>query len=205
MVDYRAAPEGGPNSWSAGFLPGAFQGTPVRSTGPVPSCISIRCRTWGFDRQRQQLDFADPAQSPASRSVIPGKPTCWVASIVLAAPPYRTRRRLPRPSISRVKPPPRSAGMARTIPTASLWFRDPLSTRRLIERGVRFVQVYSGGTTDSERWDAHKNLKKNHLDRAAETDVPVAGLLTDLKHAGCSIRRWSWGRRVRSTSHHAGQ
>jgi len=59
-----------------------------------------------------------------------------------------------------------------------------LLTRRLIERGVRFVQVYSGGTTDTERWDAHTNVKQNHTDRAAETDVPVSGLLTDLKQRG---------------------
>jgi uncharacterized protein (DUF1501 family) len=54
-----------------------------------------------------------------------------------------------------------------------------LMARRLIERGVRFVQVYSDG-----EWDAHSNLAGNHAGHCAETDVPIDGLLTDLKRLG---------------------
>ena len=56
-----------------------------------------------------------------------------------------------------------------------------LLARRMIERGVRFVQLYSG---DTNGWDAHENVLKNHTDYCARTDKPVAGLLRDLKQRG---------------------
>jgi uncharacterized protein (DUF1501 family) len=56
-----------------------------------------------------------------------------------------------------------------------------LLARRLVERGVRFVEVYSGSGSG---WDAHNALDKNHERRCAETDVPIAGLLSDLKARG---------------------
>src|SRR5438270_5679709 len=57
-------------------------------------------------------------------------------------------------------------------------------TRRLVERGVRFVQVYSGGGHNDENWDAHKDVNANHELHCGETDRPIAALLTDLKRRG---------------------
>jgi hypothetical protein len=62
--------------------------------------------------------------------------------------------------------------------------RRCLLARRLVERGVRFVQVYSGGGPPEHHWDAHGELNRNHGLRCAETDRPIAGLLTDLKRRG---------------------
>jgi uncharacterized protein (DUF1501 family) len=56
--------------------------------------------------------------------------------------------------------------------------------RRLIERGVRFVQIYSGGMENERSWDGHQNLHANHTQFAGETDQPIAALLTDLKVRG---------------------
>jgi arylsulfatase A-like enzyme len=56
--------------------------------------------------------------------------------------------------------------------------------RRLVERGVRFVQCWSGGTGGEGDWDGHKHCDKNHVDQAAKTDKPIAALLTDLKQRG---------------------
>jgi uncharacterized protein (DUF1501 family) len=56
--------------------------------------------------------------------------------------------------------------------------------RRLVERGVRFVQIYSGGGHNDENWDAHSDVDKNHALHCAETDKPMAGLLIDLKRRG---------------------
>jgi uncharacterized protein (DUF1501 family) len=56
--------------------------------------------------------------------------------------------------------------------------------RRLVERGVRFVQIFSGGGNFGESWDAHWDLKENHEMHCTETDKPIAGLLTDLKSRG---------------------
>src|SRR6516225_1599134 len=59
-----------------------------------------------------------------------------------------------------------------------------LMARRLVERGVRFVQLYSGGAHNDDNWDAHGDLKMNHDLHAGETDKPIAGLLMDLKQRG---------------------
>src|SRR5204862_1969389 len=56
--------------------------------------------------------------------------------------------------------------------------------RRLIERGVRFVQLYSGGGHNDANWDAHNDLVENHNLHAGETDQPIAGLIKDLKQRG---------------------
>ena len=59
-----------------------------------------------------------------------------------------------------------------------------LLARRLVERGVRFIQVYSGGNHTDHNWDAHGDLVKNHTLHAGNTDLPIAGLLRDLKQRG---------------------
>src|SRR5260370_1326720 len=56
--------------------------------------------------------------------------------------------------------------------------------RRLVERGVRFVQIYSGGEENERSWDGHTNIAANHRQFAGETDQPIAALLTDLKQRG---------------------
>ena len=65
--------------------------------------------------------------------------------------------------------------------TSRAFGRQCLLARRLVERGVRFVQIYSGGNHFDANWDAHGDLKKNHDLHAAETDKPIAGLIRDLK------------------------
>ena len=67
--------------------------------------------------------------------------------------------------------------------------RKLLLARRLVERGVRFIQVYSGGAHNDENWDAHTDIKKNHDKHAGDTDKPIAGLLADLKRRGLLDRR----------------
>src|SRR5262249_48882449 len=62
--------------------------------------------------------------------------------------------------------------------------RQCLLARRLVERGVRFIQVYSGGNHNDASWDAHGDLVKNHSLHAGETDAPIAALLKDLKARG---------------------
>ena len=59
-----------------------------------------------------------------------------------------------------------------------------LMARRLVERGVRFIQIYSGGAHNDDNWDAHGDLELNHNKHAGATDKPIAGLLEDLKQRG---------------------
>ena len=62
--------------------------------------------------------------------------------------------------------------------------RKCLLARRLVERGVRFIQIYSGGNHNDANWDAHGDLEKNHNYHAGNTDQPIAGLLKDLEQRG---------------------
>jgi uncharacterized protein (DUF1501 family) len=62
--------------------------------------------------------------------------------------------------------------------------RRCLLARRLVERGVRFIQLYAGGAHNDDNWDAHGDLVKNHNYHAGRTDKPIAGLLKDLKRRG---------------------
>lgn len=62
--------------------------------------------------------------------------------------------------------------------------RNCLIARRLVERGVRFIQLYSGGGHLEETWDAHESIEKNHGRHGAEVDQPIAALLTDLEQRG---------------------
>ncbi|HCO25434.1 MAG TPA: DUF1501 domain-containing protein, partial [Gimesia maris] len=59
-----------------------------------------------------------------------------------------------------------------------------LLARRLVERGVRFIQLYSGGNHNDANWDAHGDLEKNHSFHAGNTDQPIAALIKDLKARG---------------------
>ena len=71
-------------------------------------------------------------------------------------------------------------------PVTAPFGKQCLMARRLVERGVRFVQLYHGGlgNQDADTWDAHKNVKQNHTEQAARVDKPIAGLLEDLKRTG---------------------
>ena len=74
----------------------------------------------------------------------------------------------------------------RTVPETADFGRACLIARRLLERGVRFVQLFSGGTFGSPRrnWDGHEDMKANHGQEALRIDRPVAGLLRDLRRRG---------------------
>ena len=69
-------------------------------------------------------------------------------------------------------------------PRCSHFAKQCLMARRLVERGVRFVQIYSGGMENERSWDGHTDIAKNHSGFAGETDKPIAALLSDLKASG---------------------
>jgi hypothetical protein len=69
-------------------------------------------------------------------------------------------------------------------PACGHFARQCLTARRLVERGVRFVQIYSGGEANERSWDGHLDIETNHRGFALETDRPIAGLLTDLERSG---------------------
>jgi hypothetical protein len=184
LPDGRGEPNGAASNWSSGFLPAQHQGvvfrggkqvvrnlTPAR---PVAATADRASRALLDELNAGHLERSGEEPALAAR----------VRSYELAA---RMQRAVPRVA-DLVKEPEsvRTAyGLNRkeTIDCG----RRCLLARRLLEAGVRFVQIYSGGPiagSPRSSWDAHENVKENHAAEAVRIDQPVAALLRDLKRLG---------------------
>ena len=171
----------GPSVYSSGFLPAAFQGTQLRE-GPQPILNLTPPRGMKQDNQRDLLDTLKWFnERHLAQNVGDSALDARLASYELAF-----RMQVAAPELADLS--------KETAATRQLYGMDEAKTasfggkclmaRRLVERGVRFVQLWSGGTSGEGDWDGHKECDKNHLDMAARTDRPVAGLLADLKSRG---------------------
>ena len=179
MYDPRGIPVGGAPLWSSGFLPSIHAGTVFRS-GPSPILNLRRPVEMSGAAQRSQLDFL-AAMNSDHRSERPGEASleARIKSFELA---YRMQAEAP--SIVDISGETDATKRLYGIhePASRSYGTQLLMARRLVERGCRMVQVYSGGTNSD--WDSHSKLEVNHRLRARETDAPVAGLLADLKRLG---------------------
>ena len=181
MFDPRGGPIGGPQNWSSGFLPSSLQGVPFRSSG-VPILDLARPTGVSDAAQRAQLDLlldlnrAHSAAHPQVAELDARIRSHEMAYAMQSAAPEATD--LAAESAATRTLYGLDSERTRTVGTQCL------VARRLVERGVRFVQIYSGGGHQQDSWDAHFGLRENHDLHCAETDVPFAGLLTDLKQRG---------------------
>ncbi|HYI92907.1 MAG TPA: DUF1501 domain-containing protein [Bryobacteraceae bacterium] len=179
--DWRGGPIGGAPNWGNGFMPAAFQGTPFRSTGdPIVDLKPPKDIT--PERQRKWLDLL----KSLNEKHLAKNPDDTELSARIQS--YELAFRMQSHAVDAVDVDKESAA------TRALYGVDAKETeyvgrqclmaRRLVERGVRFVQIFSGGGNFGESWDAHWDLKENHEMHCMETDKPIAGLLTDLKSRG---------------------
>ena len=175
----RGTPEGGTSCWSPGFLPSVYQGTLLRP-GPNPILDLKRPAAMSAGRQRRMLDFLQQ-MNRLDGAEYDSEMAARVASYELA---FRMQSHAPEA----VDLAAESARVKREYGLEQERTRDfgarLLLARRLVERGVRFIQIYSGGGPISMQWDAHKHLKANHEKMAGHTDRPIAALLGDLKQRG---------------------
>ena len=168
--------KGGPLNWSSGFLPSTYQGTLFRSQGS-PILNLQRPSDVADEDQRAQLALLAGLNSAHLRQH-PGEP-----DLAARIDSFELAYRMQMEATELVN------FSTETAETQKLYGLDVnasrsfggkcLMARRLVERGVRFVQVYSDG-----EWDAHSNLAGNHTAHCAATDVPIDGLLSDLKRRG---------------------
>ena len=181
LLDHRGGPISGPPNWGSGFMPATFQGTSFRTSGdPIlflqpPEGISQA-------QQRHQLDLLKKLHTLRGPAVAGNSELMSrIASYELA---FRMQTAAPEAvDLSKEsKETRRLYGLEDE--TTQKFGHKCLIARRLVERGVRFVQLYSGGGPGQESWDAHSELDKNHTLYSAETDKPIAALLTDLKRRG---------------------
>ena len=181
MLDKRGGPISGQPNWSSGFMPSTFQGTLFRPTGnPIldlqgPAHLSRLA-------QRSQLDLLAELNSQHLAARPGGQELeSRMQSYELA---YRMQAEAPEAVdlTQETKATIDLYGIGQE-PTNEFG-RNCLIARRLVERGVRFVQLYSGGGHLEDTWDAHESVEKNHGKHGAEVDQPIAALLTDLAERG---------------------
>ena len=181
MWDHRGGPIGGAQNWTSGFLPAAYQGTPLRSVGqPIvdlhppqrlkPGQQELRLRML----RRLNERFVD--KNPLEQEL-----AARIESYELA---YKMQFAAPEvvdltQETSETKD---LYGLNR--PISSYFGKQCLLARRMVEKGVRFVQIYSGGADQQLSWDAHSGLRNNLEQHCPEVDRPIAGLLKDLKRRG---------------------
>jgi hypothetical protein len=183
MTDARGGPLGGPNDWSAGFMPAAYQGTLFRSSGdPI---VDLKPQAGlSPDDQRARLD-ALAKLNEIDMQKFPGNSelAARISSYELA---YRMQGCAPGAVDidSESEATKKLYGLDDKI--TEPYGRQCLMARRLVEHGVRFVQIFSGGVgnQNTDTWDAHGDIKSNHTQHAAEVDLPTVGLLKDLKARG---------------------
>ncbi|HWB09779.1 MAG TPA: DUF1501 domain-containing protein [Pirellulales bacterium] len=177
----RGLPKGHAANWSAGFLPGVYQGTHLRPTGdPIDNLH--RPETLTDAAQRNQLDLVKQLneihhEHLAAESEL----TARIESFELA---YRMQAAAPETLDLTSEPAHIHELYGVGDPQCDHFARQCLMARRLVERGVRFVQIYSGGMENQRSWDGHIDIKGNHEQFAGETEKPIAGLLSDLAQRG---------------------
>ena len=181
MLDPTGGPISGSKNWSSGYMPASYQATLLRS-GARPVLDLARPDGLTEGAQRRLLDTLkayneDHLAPRADNSNLAAR----VASYEMA---FSMQRHAPE-----------AVDLTReSAETTALYGMDEARTRdfgrrcllarRMVERGVRFVQLYAGGAHNDSNWDAHGDLVANHTTHAGRTDKPIAGLLTDLKRRG---------------------
>jgi hypothetical protein len=181
LIDPRGGPISGAQNWSAGYMPAAYQGTRLRAAGdPIIDLKPPAGVTRAMERSRLDALAKLNAEHLASR---PGSSelAARISSYELA---YRLQAAAPEAAEIASESEETKDLYGLNNQTSADFGRKCLLARRLVERGVRFIQVYSGGGHLDENWDAHSNVETNHRLHAAETDQPIAGLLKDLKRRG---------------------
>ncbi|MHC4376831.1 MAG: DUF1501 domain-containing protein [Planctomycetota bacterium] len=181
MLDETGGPISGAKNWTSGYMPASLQGVQVRTEGTA---------ILGLDRpagvsdpaQRALLDHlrAENQSHAAERG---GNPELQ-ARIDQYELAYRMQSAAPEAVDLESEDQRTKELYGLDNPITRPFGSKCLLARRLVERGVRFVQVYSGGGHNDDNWDAHGDLVLNHTRHAGRTDRPIAALLIDLEQRG---------------------
>jgi len=181
MTDPRGGPIGSASNWTAGYMPAAYQGTLFRSGGSP--LLDLATPEGTSDRtQRRSLDLL----KSLNEEHLKRHPE--ETELMARIESYELAYRMQTEAMSVVDLDSEDAatremyGLNNKL-TADFG-RKCLITRKLIEKGVRFIQLYSGGGHIEDTWDGHNDCITNHTLHAGETDQPIAALIADLKRTG---------------------
>jgi hypothetical protein len=185
IPDPRGVPQVGPNNWGSAFLPGVFQGTPFTADKPIANLArpgEVSDKADADTRDFLKLLNDDHARAHAGDAQLAAR----IASYEMAA-----RMQLRAAEVVDLAKEPKRVHDEYGTGDANKWkagfARNCLLARRLLERDVRFVQLFNGAYAMGEgvgNWDGHKTIKAQYDTHAAILDQPCAALLTDLKRSG---------------------
>ncbi|MEX2287523.1 MAG: DUF1501 domain-containing protein [Planctomycetaceae bacterium] len=189
MLDPRGGPIAGAANWMSGYMPAAYQGTVFRAAGePILNLSPSEKLPPGAQRAQieaiNRLNAVHLAERPGYSELQARIASYELAFQLQSSAPealdlsQETRQTQELYGILDPKP-------ADEVSVGSEPFgRQCLIARRLVERGVRFVQVYNGGGHNDQNWDAHTDVEHNLAIHGPEIDKPIAGLLADLEQRG---------------------
>ena len=181
MLDPTGGPISGAKNWSSGYMPASYEGTVLRSAGdPILDLQPPAGMT--APMQRRILDsLRDFNTEHASIRADNTSLAARIASYELAA---KMQMHAPEAvDLSKETEATKELYGINDEKTEEFG-RRCLLARRMVERGVRFIQLYSGGAHNDSNGDAHTDIEKNHNHHCGRTDKPIAGLLKDLKQRG---------------------
>ncbi len=181
MLDKSGGPISGPKNWSSGYMPAAYQGVTLKADKTPIHDLALPPGT----TRAQQRDLLDRLKEKNEEHYESRKDNSELAARIAS---YELAFNMQQHA-------PEAVDFAReTAETKALYGvgeektddfgKKCLLARRLVERGVRFIQIYSGGNHNDYNWDAHSDMERNHSLHAGRTDKPIAGLLQDLKRKG---------------------
>jgi Protein of unknown function (DUF1501) len=181
MLDPKGGPISGAKNWSSGFMPANYQGTILRAKGAPLLDLDPPAGT-SRELQRELIDAIEANnRAHLATRVAHSELGARIASYELA---YQMQKTAPE-LVDLAQEDQETLdlyGIGK--PRTDDFGRRCLLARRMVERGVRFIQLYSGGAHNDDNWDAHGDLEVNHNKHAGNTDQPVAALLKDLKRRG---------------------
>jgi uncharacterized protein DUF1501 len=177
----RGLPKGYAQNWSSGFLPGVYQGTALNTQGPPLNDLA-RPADRSDEDQRRELDLLGRMNRRHQEAhPLEGELDARTQSFELA---YRMQMAAPDALAWEGEPESIRKLYGVDRKECGHFAKQCIMARRLVERGVRFVQLYSGGEENERSWDGHLDIAGNHRQFAGETDRPIAALLSDLKQRG---------------------
>ena len=177
----RGLPKGYSSNWGAGFLPSVYQGSWLKPQGEPIDNLK-KPASLNDARQRAQLDLLRKLnQQHLVDREAEKELAARIESFELA---YRMQSAAPEALDVESEPQHVKSLYGLDDNRCNQFAKQCLIARRMVERGTRFVQIYSGGMENQRSWDGHSDIKGNHTQFAGETDKPVAGLLSDLEQRG---------------------
>jgi hypothetical protein len=181
MLDPRGGPISGARNWTSGYMPAHYEGTTFRSQG-TPILDLARAEADSEQSQRRLLDVLQ--QYNCEHEARHGGNQALAARIASYELAFKMQASAPEATDFTREPEKIKELYGLNDKRCAVVARQCLLARRMVERGVRFIQIYSGGAHNDDNWDAHGDLMTNHNLHAGETDKPIAALLTDLKQRG---------------------